>query len=57
MEMFHDNGSKRREDYCKLVDESWKDISGLAQFWVIPPAEIHSGKLILIVKVCTDRMS
>ena len=48
------NGSKRREDYGKFVDESRKDILGLAQIRVVPPAEKGSSKIVSRVKVCTD---
>jgi hypothetical protein len=54
---FRYNGSKRGEDSGEFVDESRKDISGLAQIRVISPAEKCSSKLPPIVKACTDRMS
>ena len=50
------NGSKRREEYGELVDESRKDINGLAQIWVVPPAEKCPGKGVSLVEVCADRM-
>ena len=48
---------KGGEDYGKFVNEGRKDISGLAQIRVVPPAEKRSTKLLPIMKVCTDRMS
>ena len=45
------------EDPGEFVDESWNDISGLAQIRVVPPAEKRSSELLPIVKVRTDRMS
>src|SRR5258706_4634889 len=50
------NCSKRGEDYGQFVDESWKDIHGLAQIRVVPPAEKRSSKMVSLVKACTDRM-
>jgi hypothetical protein len=47
---------RKGEEYCELVDKSRKDISGLAQIWVIPPAEKRSSNLLLIVNVCVVRM-
>ena len=52
-----DKASKRREDCREVVDESRKDVSGLAQIWVIPPAEKRSSQLSVFVKACADRMS
>ena len=49
--------SKKGEDPSKFVDESWEDISGFAQIWIIPPAEKGASKLLAIVKPSTDRMS
>src|SRR5258708_29843392 len=43
------NLSKRREYPREFVDESWKDISGLAQVRVIPLAEKGSSKVASIV--------
>jgi hypothetical protein len=51
------NASKRGEDSGEFVDESRKDISGLAQIRVIPPAEKGSSKVLSLVKAFTDRMS
>ena len=48
--------SKGRKEYGELVDESWKDVFGLAQIRVVPPAEKGSSKVISLVKACTDRM-
>jgi len=39
------------------LDQSREDISGLAQFRVIPPAEKRPSKLLLLVEACTNRMS
>ena len=39
MKVFCYNGLERWEDYGKFVDEGGKDIYGLAQNWVVPPAE------------------
>ena len=50
------NGSKWGEDYGELVDESRKDMYGLAQIRVVPPAEKGPSKVISLVKACTDRM-
>ena len=50
------NGSKRREEYGEFVDESGKDIYGLAQIRVVPPAEKRSSKVISLVKACADGM-
>src|SRR5258706_12759955 len=50
------NGSKRREEYGKFVDESGKDVYGLAQIWVVPPAEKRSSKAVSLVKACANRM-
>ena len=49
--------SKRREDSRECVDESRKDVSGLAQVHVISTAEECASKLLPIVKTRTDRMS
>ena len=54
--MFCDNGSKRREEYCEFVDESRKDVHGVAQMWVVPSAEKRTSKVVSLVKACTDRM-
>ena len=50
------DGSKRREEYCEFVDESREDVRGLAQNRVVPPAEKRSSKVVLLVKVCANRM-
>src|SRR5258706_6055523 len=50
------NGSKRGKEYGKFVDETRKDVSGLAQIRVVPPAEKGSSKVVSLVKACTDRM-
>ena len=50
------NGSKGGKEYGEFVDDSGKDVDGLAQNWVVPPAEKGSSKVLLLVKACTDRM-
>ena len=50
------NGSKRGEQYGEFVDESRKEVSGLAQIRVVPPAEEGSSKVVSHVKVFADRM-
>src|SRR5258706_11161654 len=50
------NGSKRREEYCEFVNECRKDVHGVAQIRVVPPAEKFTGKVVSLVKVCTNRM-
>ena len=52
--MFCYNGSKRGEEYGKFVDESGKNVHGLAQTQVVPPAEKRSSKVVLLVKACAD---
>ena len=56
MKVFCYNGSKGGKEYGEFVDESRKDVYGLAQIQVVPPAEIGSSKVVLLVKACTDRM-
>src|SRR5258708_26533354 len=51
------NLSKSREYSREFVDESWKDIFGLAQVRVIPPTEEGSSKVLSIMEVFTNRMS
>ena len=48
------NGSERGEEYGEFVDESGKDVHGIAQIRVVPPAEKGSSKVVSLVKVCTD---
>ena len=48
------NHSKRGEEYGKFMDESGKDVYGLTQIQVVPLAEKHSSKVVLLVKACTD---
>src|SRR5258706_4616486 len=48
--------SKRGKEYGEFVDEGRKDVYGLVQIWVVPPAEKGSGKVVSLVKTCTDRM-
>ena len=50
------NGSKRGKEYGKFVDESRKDVHGIAQIRVVPPAEKGSSKVVSLMKACTDRM-
>ena len=51
------NGSKRGEEHGEFVDESGKDVYGLAQIRVVPPAEKCPSKVVSLVKICADRMS
>jgi len=48
---------KEGEVFGKLVDESWKDTSGLARIRVISPTEKGSSKLLSLIEFFTDRMS
>jgi len=50
------NGSKGGKEYGKFVDESQKDVYGLAQIQIVPLAEKGSSKVVLLVKACTDQM-
>ena len=50
------NSSKGGKEDGEFVDESWKDVCGLAQIRVVPPAEKGSSKVVSPVKVCTNRM-
>ena len=50
------NGSERREENCKFVDESRKDVHVVAQIRVVSPAEKGSSKVVSLVKTCADRM-
>ena len=50
------NGPKRGEEFGESVDESGKDVYGLAQIRVIPPTEKRPSKVVSLVKACTDRM-
>ena len=50
------NGSKGGKEYGEFVDESRKDVYGLAQIRVVPPAEEGSSEVISLVKACADRM-
>src|SRR5258706_5887237 len=56
VEVFCYNGSKGLKEYCEGVDESRKDVYGLVQIRVVPPAEKGSSKVVSLVKACTDRM-
>ena len=51
------NCLKRWEDDGEFVDESRKDVYGLAQIWVVSPAEKSCSKVVSLVKACADRMS
>jgi len=48
------NCSKRWEDDGEFVDESRKDVHGLAQVRVIPPAEKSRSKVVSLMKACAD---
>ena len=50
------NGSKRGEEYGEFVDESGKDVYGLAQIQVVSPAEKRSSKVVSLMKDFADRM-
>jgi len=50
------NGTERWEDHGEFVDESRKDIYGLAQNPVVPPAENGTSKVVSFVKVRTNGM-
>ena len=56
MKALCDNGLKRREDYGECVDESQKNVYGLAHIGVVPLAEECSCKMVSLVKVCTYGM-
>ena len=56
MEMLCYNGSKRRDDHGEFVDESRKDVYGLAQIRVVSLAEKGSSKVVSVVKSFADRM-
>ena len=56
VKVFCYDGSKGGKDHGEFVDESRKDVDGLAQNGVVPPAEEGSSKVLLLVKACTDRM-
>ena len=50
------NGSKRGKEHGEFVDESGKDVFGLAQIPVVPLAEKRTSKVVSLVKVRADRM-
>src|SRR5258706_11503804 len=50
------NCSKRWQDGGEFVDESRKDINGLAQIRVVPPAKKSCSKVVSLMKACADRM-
>ena len=50
------NGSRRGGEYGEFVNESRKDVYGLAQIRVIPSAEKGSSRVDSLVKACTDRI-
>src|SRR5258706_1866015 len=56
VKVFCYNSSKGGKEYGEFVDEGRKDVYGLAQIRVVPPAEKGSSKVLLLVKACTDRM-
>ena len=53
-EVFCYNGSKGGKEYGKFVDESRKDVYGLAQIRIVPSAEKGSSKVVSRVKACTN---
>src|SRR5258706_11862966 len=50
------NCPKRWEDDGEFVDESRKDVYGLAQIWVVPLTEKSCSKVVSLMKACADRM-
>ena len=54
--VFCHNGLKGGDVHSEFVDESQKDVDGLAQNQVIPLAEKGTSKVLLLVKACTDGM-
>ena len=50
------NGPERREEYGEFVDECGKDVYGLAQIRVVPPAEKGPSKGVSLMEACADRM-
>jgi hypothetical protein len=46
---FRDEASEGGKEYGEFVNKSWQDISGLAQFPVIPATEKRAGKMIPLV--------
>ena len=50
------NCSEGGEEYGEFVDEGGKDVSGLAQIWVVSPTEKGASKVVSLMKACTDRM-
>jgi len=50
------HGRAMCSEYCEFVDESRKDVQGLAQIRVVPPAEKGTSKVVPLVKACADRM-
>ena len=52
--VFCHQASKWGEDYREFVNESRKDICGLAQIPVIPSAEKSAGKVVFLVKAGTN---
>ncbi len=54
--VFCNNGLKRGEECGEFVDESGKDVYGLAQIQVVPPAEKCSSEVVSLVKACADQM-
>ncbi len=56
MKVFCYNSSKGGKEYGEFVDERWKDVYGLAQIRVVPPAEKGTSKVVSLMKARTDRM-
>ena len=56
MKVFRYNCPEGGEVYGEFVDESGKDVYGLAQIQVVSPAEKRSSKVVSLVKACADRM-
>ena len=54
VKMFRDNPSKRRADFCKLVNEGREDIFRVVRVGVIPLAEKPSNELLSLIKFFTD---
>ena len=57
VQVFRDNPSKRRVDFCKLVDESREDIFRVVRIGVISLAKEPSDELLSLLKFFTDGMS
>src|SRR5258706_2439499 len=57
LKVFCYNSSKGGKEYGEIVDESRKDVHGLAQIRVVPPAEKSTSEMVSLVNACTDRMA